>query len=625
MGGIGARKPNQSANTELLARLAEPEKVLFLDIETTGLSRYYDQVTLVGYASNGEYRVHVAGDSPSELKDALASASTLVTFNGTLFDIPFLKQTFDGLVLPRQHIDLRYVAKRAGFTGGQKAIERELGIECRYGLEGIDGAMAVLLWHRYLRGEMSALQTLVSYNVADILGMCGLLDEFIERSEWSDFLVGSPRFAKQEFARVGWAAPGKTLPDPARLGRPRPNFTDIFADTAAAHATIVGIDLTGSEAKPSGVCVLRGNEAQTSMIKTDDDIVELIFEANPDLISIDSPLSLPRGRTRVTDDDPARSEFGIMRICERTLKRRGINVYPCLLPSMQRLTERGMRLALRLRSAGIPVIESYPGAAQDILCIPRKGAGEQWLKLGLADFGIRGPYVSEQVRHDELDAITSALVGSFFLAGKYEGLCGPGEGSLIIPDLSASRRPPAIGVSGRISAGKTTVARVLESLGFAYTRFSLVIDEEIRSRGGVPDRLTRQQVGYELHQKYGQGSLCERVIARVPAGRPVVIDGLRWPEDAAFFSELFGAEFIHVHVEAEIKQRAMRYQAILEDKPDFEVADAQPVEGMVDKLRHLAHMQIVNNSTIEELELQIRKLAARVLADRDELCPFPLS
>ena len=112
--------------------------------------------------------------------------------------------------------------------------------------------------------------------------------------------------------------------------------------------------------------------------------------ARPALVSINSPFSIPAGRTRVEDDDPARAEFGIMRQCERELKRRGINVYPCLLPSMQKLTARGIRLAERFRAAGVPVIESYPGAAQDIMGIPRKGAGIAYLRQGLLDFGIRG-------------------------------------------------------------------------------------------------------------------------------------------------------------------------------------------------------------------------------------------
>jgi len=53
-----------------------------------------------------------------------------------------------------------------------------------------------------------------------------------------------------------------------------------------------------------------------------------------------------------------------MRYCERILKKRGVNVYPSLIPSMQRLTARGIQLANNFRSLGIPVIESYPGAGR---------------------------------------------------------------------------------------------------------------------------------------------------------------------------------------------------------------------------------------------------------------------
>ena len=348
---------------------------MFLDVETTGLSRYYDEVTLVGYALGGMYRVHIAGDSPNELEYALRAARTLVTFNGTLFDIPFLRKTFGSLSLPERHIDLRYAAISAGLAGGQKAIEHKLGIEVRSGLNEVDGAAAVLLWYRYLRGDEAALRRLIAYNAADIQGMTGILDELVERAALPDFLIGKPQFAKWSFSREGWAASNVRLPSPVRLGRARPTFSDIFDETPAAQATVVGVDLTGSERRPSGVCALRGDEAQTAMLSADDEIIAFIHDADPVLVSIDSPLSLQRGRTLVTDDDPARSEYGIMRVCERTLKRRGINVYPCLLPSMQRLTERGIHLAARLRACGVPVIESYPGAAQDILGIPRKGAG----------------------------------------------------------------------------------------------------------------------------------------------------------------------------------------------------------------------------------------------------------
>jgi uncharacterized protein YprB with RNaseH-like and TPR domain len=53
---------NEWLNSNLLGALENPDEVLFLDIETTGLSRYYDEITLVGYAMGGEHRVMIAGD-----------------------------------------------------------------------------------------------------------------------------------------------------------------------------------------------------------------------------------------------------------------------------------------------------------------------------------------------------------------------------------------------------------------------------------------------------------------------------------------------------------------------------------------------------------------------------------
>jgi len=113
----------------------------------------------------------------------------------------------------------------------------------------------------------------------------------------------------------------------------------------------------GPEPRPTGWCLLDGSFADTKTISTDDDLIRETIDAKPDLISIDSPLCLPFGRTTVDDDDPTREEFGIMRQCERELKRRGVNVYPSLLPSMQKLTARGIRLAQVFRQMGFPVIE----------------------------------------------------------------------------------------------------------------------------------------------------------------------------------------------------------------------------------------------------------------------------
>src|SRR5260370_26775619 len=106
------RRTPVDVERRLKRALAEPHRVLFLDVETTGLSRYYDHITVVGWNLGAEYHVGFASDPPDHLARAIAKATTLVTFNGTLFDVPFLRKTFPSLSMPETHIDLRYLARR---------------------------------------------------------------------------------------------------------------------------------------------------------------------------------------------------------------------------------------------------------------------------------------------------------------------------------------------------------------------------------------------------------------------------------------------------------------------------------------------------------------------------------
>lgn len=614
-----SRKP---LDLPLIAALSDVSRVVFLDIETTGLSRYYDYITVIGWLVGGDYRVYVSGDDPSALIAALRAASAVVTFNGTLFDLPFLRKTFPGIALPTFHADLRYLAKRIGLSGGQKKIENAIGLNLRSGIEDVDGAEAVLLWHRYLRGDLNSLRRLIEYNRSDVFSMCDILDYVLENLVISpDFWFKPQRFSKISYRLHGHAISHSELPAPSRLNRPQNTFKTVFGGTFADQATIVGIDLTGSEAKPSGWCLLRGRVAETAMVASDDELVRLVESVDPDLVSIDSPLSIPFGRTTVYDDDPARFEIGIMRRSERELKRRGINVYPCLLQSMQNLTRRGMALADRLRRKGIPVIESYPGAAQDIMGIPRKGAGEAFLKQGLADFGIEGPYISNLVRHDELDAITSALVGSFFLANKFEALGDAREAPLIIPDLKGGVGPLVVGFSGRISAGKTTAARFLETQGFAYTRFSLVIDEEIQRQGQIPNRESRQKMGQEIHETWGQRLLCHRTLERAAGAELIVVDGLRFPEDHCALFERYGARFLHLYIAASDVIRSDRYLAASNGETSFPIADRQPVEAQIDELRTHATAIVRNESTIDEFQNELGRILSEFRRRSAPQCP----
>ncbi|MNY19853.1 hypothetical protein D3C86_1533080 [compost metagenome] len=209
------------------------------------------------------------------------------------------------------------------------------------------------------------------------------------------------------------------------------NFSD-FTVGKPLHS--VGIDLTGSEKKASGWCALQGNSASTSKLFTNKELINQTILANPAVISIDSPLSLPFGRLSVFDNDPGRAAFGITRACERIMSKRGIRSYPPLIKSMQQLTLRGIELAQIFRSFGYQVIESFPGAAQDVLGMPRKQTDLPQLISSLQQFGLKGDFINGLLSHDEIDAITAALVGHFFTDNKYEAIGTTEEGYLIIPN-----------------------------------------------------------------------------------------------------------------------------------------------------------------------------------------------
>jgi predicted nuclease with RNAse H fold len=187
---------------------------------------------------------------------------------------------------------------------------------------------------------------------------------------------------------------------------------------------VVGVDLAGSVRRPTGVCVLRGLKARTRIAFTDDEILSAIDRAQPDLVPIDAPLTLPEGRTTIYN-----RTGGHFRECDVELRKRGIRFFPITLGPMRMLTERGLALRAKIEKMGYRVVECYPGGAQDVWGLPRQHRDRQGLRRGLEELGVRG--LTEAMTGDELDAVTAALVGRWFLLGKGEMLGG--EEGILMP------------------------------------------------------------------------------------------------------------------------------------------------------------------------------------------------
>lgn len=151
----------------------------YLDIETTGLSPRYHEITVVGIhlcdGTNDRFAQLIGTDIGADsLLEALTGVSIVYTYNGKRFDLPFIHSRL-GINLADlfEHRDLMYDCWRHNLYGGFKAVERRLGIpRC---LTEVDGYQAVRLWWRYVDAfDLDALNSLLEYNREDVMNLKAL-------------------------------------------------------------------------------------------------------------------------------------------------------------------------------------------------------------------------------------------------------------------------------------------------------------------------------------------------------------------------------------------------------------------------------------------------------------------
>ena len=137
------------------------DAAVYLDIETTGLSRHTDTITTIALYDGASIFYYVKDRNLDDFPEDIQKYKVIVTYNGKSFDLPFIERYF-GIKLSQAHIDLRYVLSSLGYKGGLKGCETRLGLH-RRNLADIDGFFAVLLWYDYRKNRNEkALETLLA-------------------------------------------------------------------------------------------------------------------------------------------------------------------------------------------------------------------------------------------------------------------------------------------------------------------------------------------------------------------------------------------------------------------------------------------------------------------------------
>jgi len=166
------------------------------------------------------------------------------------------------------------------------------------------------------------------------------------------------------------------------------------------------------------------------VLHLDEEILEFVRKSKSKHVAIDAPLALPKGRHCLGEHCRGRTHF---RVCDRILMRMGIKFFPITIGPMRTLTSRGMNLKRLLELRGLDVVETFPGAAQDLLNMPRKQHGLRELQQRLLDAGCKGDVASRELTGDELDAISCALVAREYASGSYTAIGDPSELMMILP------------------------------------------------------------------------------------------------------------------------------------------------------------------------------------------------
>jgi hypothetical protein len=104
------------------------DSTVYLDIETTGLDRHFNEITTIALYDGQAIKTYVQGQNLDDFIEDIQKYKVIVSYNGKSFDVPFIEHHFN-IRLDQAHIDLRYVLSSLGFSGGLKGCERQLDMD----------------------------------------------------------------------------------------------------------------------------------------------------------------------------------------------------------------------------------------------------------------------------------------------------------------------------------------------------------------------------------------------------------------------------------------------------------------------------------------------------------------
>jgi hypothetical protein len=153
---------------------------------------------------------------------------------------------------------------------------------------------------------------------------------------------------------------------------------------------------------------------------------------------------------------------------------------------------------------------------------------------------------------------------------------------------------PVIALSGRINAGKSTIARALsDQLEWPLASFGDYVRSEAERLGRSQDRENLQELGSELIHRLGWEAFCRETLGASglsASSRPCVVEGIRHIDALETLRKIFHPTPVHlVHIDLPPPERTRRFAAVGVDEgvgdqwedhsTESDVARALPAEA----------------------------------------------
>lgn len=139
-----------------------------------------------------------------------------------------------------------------------------------------------------------------------------------------------------------------------------------------------------------------------------------------------------------------------------------------------------------------------------------------------------------------------------------------------------------VGLVGGIASGKTTIANLLEGLGFTKISLSEFIEDQLAISGvELPDRDEYFRIGIEMRQKGGKDILARLAVKRILKNNlgKFVIEGIRTAEEVTFLRETF-RNLLLIGIETEMEERVSR---VLRRGREIDTVDHPKLLGHIDR------------------------------------------